>query len=469
MQQHTRQTSPSTLFQLNGIPPMDKAIPLGFQHVVVAIVSTVSPALLVANTANMAADQKIMLVQVSLLMTAVAILLQLFPIVRGFGSGLPLVMGISFILPTLMIERFTFAEMMGAQIIGGIAGALFAVFLKPIRKLFPTIVTGTVVMTIGMSMYPIAMRNMAGGYTDNFGTAPAWIVTLFTLLVVVICDNWGKGIIRLGAVLWGLIAGYILAVILTEIGVAPLVNFSAIGEAGWFSLPRPMQFGVSFNTTACISVAILFVANSLQTIGDMSSLTVGGFDRMPTDRELSGGILAQSVGAIVGALFGGMPTCSYSECVGIVTVTKVVNRVVFAIAAFALLLCGLVPKFASVLTTVPECVLGGAVISVFAVITMTGVRMVTGSGRFTNRKPTIVGLSVAVSIGITQVDGCMSGLPEVFDTVFGSFAPVGAALIAIPLNLLLPKNQEDLDDEQEQREREEKQMEALKSKEVSAK
>lgn len=443
MQQHTRQTSPSTLFQLNGIPPMDKAIPLGFQHVVVAIVSTVSPALLVANTANMAADQKIMLVQVSLLMTAVAILLQLFPIVRGFGSGLPLVMGISFILPTLMIERFTFAEMMGAQIIGGIAGALFAVFLKPIRKLFPTIVTGTVVMTIGMSMYPIAMRNMAGGYTDNFGTAPAWIVTLFTLLVVVICDNWGKGIIRLGAVLWGLIAGYILAVILTEIGVAPLVNFSAIGEAGWFSLPRPMQFGVSFNTTACISMAILFVANSLQTIGDMSSLTVGGFDRMPT--------------------------CSYSECVGIVTVTKVVNRVVFAIAAFALLLCGLVPKFASVLTTVPECVLGGAVISVFAVITMTGVRMVTGSGRFTNRKATIVGLSVAVSIGITQVDGCMSGLPEVFDTVFGSFAPVGAALIAIPLNLLLPKNQEDLDDEQEQREREEKQMEALKSKEVSAK
>ena len=456
--------SESALFQLNGVPPMSKAVPLGFQHVVVAIVSTVSPALLVAGTANMAPDQKIMLVQVSLLMTAVAILLQLFPLFRGFGSGLPLIMGISFILPTLMIERFSFPVMMGAQIVGGIAGALFAIFLKPIRKLFPTVVTGTVVLTIGMSMYPIAVRNMAGGYTDNFGTAPVWIITLFTLVVVVICDNWGKGLVKLGAVLWGLIAGYIMAIVFTELGIAPLVDFSAIGEAGWFSLPRPMQFGIEFNATACISMAILFVANSLQTIGNMSSLTVGGFDRMPTDRELSGGIMAQSVGAIVGAIFGGMPTCSYSECVGIVTVTKVVNKVVFTIAAVALMICGLVPKFASVLTTVPDCVLGGAVISVFAIITMTGVRMVTGHGKFTNRKATIVGLSVAVSIGITQVSGCMSGLPAVFDTVFGSFAPVGAALIAIPLNLLLPKSQEDLDDEREQAELERKQMEALQKK-----
>lgn len=464
MSKQNTQASEAALFQLNGRPPMSKAIPLGFQHVVVAIVSTVSPALLVSGTANMAPDQKIMLVQVSLLMTAIAILLQLFPIVRGFGSGLPLVMGISFILPTLMIERFSFPVMMGAQIVGGIAGAIFAIFLKPIRKLFPTIVTGTVVLTIGMSMYPIAVRNMAGGYTDNFGTPAVWIVTLFTLVVVVICDNWGKGLVKLGAVLWGLVAGYILSIIFTETGIAHLVDFSNVGSAGWFSLPRPMQFGIEFDATACISMAILFVANSLQTIGDMSSLTVGGFDRMPTDRELSGGIMAQSVGSIIGAIFGGMPTCSYSECVGIVTVTKVVNKVVFAIAAFSLLICGLVPKFASILTTVPECVLGGAVISVFAIITMTGVRMVTGNGKFTNRKATIVGLSVAVSIGITQVSGCMDGLPAVIETVFGSFAPVGAALIAIPLNLLLPKNQEDLDDEREQAELERKRMEALQAK-----
>ncbi|NCE63539.1 purine permease [Pseudoflavonifractor sp. 524-17] len=455
--------SNETLFKLNGMPPLGQAIPLGFQHVVVAIVSTVSPAVLVANAANakFSPEEQIMLVQVSLLMTAVAILLQLFPIVRGFGSGLPLVMGISFILPTLMIERFTFPVMMGAQIVGGIAGALFAVFLKPIRKLFPTVVTGTVVMTIGMSMYPIALRNMAGGYTENFGKAVTWGVALFTLLIVVICDNWGKGIVKLGAVLWGLVAGYILAVALTEAGIAPLVNFSNIKDAGWFDLPMPMQFGIEFDVTACVSMAILFVANSLQTIGDMSSLTVGGFDRMPTDGELQGGIMAQSVGAIVGAVFGGMPTCSYSECVGIVTVTKVVNKMVFGIAAFTLLVCGLVPKFASVLTTVPDCVLGGAVVSVFAVITMTGVRMVTQSGKFTNRKSTIVGLSVAVSIGITQVAGCLDGLPAVVETVFGSFAPVGAALIAIPLNLLLPKTQEDLDDEREQAELEAARVAAL--------
>lgn len=452
-----KQTKKASVFELNGIPPLGQAIPLGFQHVVVAIVSTVSPALIIAGSANFGrgVEDQILLVQMSLIMTAVAILLQLFPLFRGFGSGLPVIMGISFILPTLMIARFDFATMMGAQIVGGIAGILFAVFLRPIRKLFPPLVTGTVVITIGMSMYPIAIRNMAGGYTEAFSTWKPWVIALFTLLVVIICDNWGKGLIKLGAVLWGMIAGYILAFFMG------LVNFSNIGTAGWFAIAPPMHFGVKFDLTACISMAILFVANSLQTIGDLSSLTVGGFDRMPTDREIQGGIMAQSTGAVVGAFFGCMPTCSYSECVGIVTVTKVVNKVIFTIAAVCLLACGLVPKFAAILTTIPECVLGGAIVSVFAVITMTGVRMVTGQGKFTMRKSTIVGLSIAVSIGITQVAGCLDGLPAVVETVFGSFAPVAAALIAIPLNLLLPKNQEDLDDERQQAELEAKRVAAL--------
>lgn len=443
----------SALFELHGRPPLGKVIPLGLQHVVVAIVSTVSPALIVGS--HLSPEDAVLLVQMSLLMTAVAILLQLFPLFRGFGSGLPLIMGISFILPTLMIERFDFPTMMGAQIIGGLAGMLFAFFLKPIRKLFPPLVTGTVVMTIGMSMYPIAVRNMAGGYESYAGSPKAWIVALFTLLVVVICDNWGKGIFKLGAVLFGLIAGYILALCLG------LVSFEKVGSAGWFEIAAPMHFGIKFDVGACISMAILFVANSLQTIGDMSSLTMGGFDRMPTDKELQGGIMAQSAGSILGAFFGGMPTCTYSECVGIVTVTKVVNKTVFALAAFALLVCGLVPKFAAVLTTVPPCVLGGAIISVFAIITMTGVRMIMSTGKFTMRKSTIVGLSVAISIGITQVSGCLDLLPNVVQTVFGSFAPVAAALIAVPLNLLLPKTEEDLADEREQRELAEKQHAAM--------
>ena len=428
-----------SLFELKGRPPLGQVVPLGLQHVVVAIVSTVSPALIVGS--HLSAEDGILLVQMSLLMTAVAILLQLFPFFRGFGSGLPLIMGISFILPTLMIERFDFATMMGAQIVGGIAGMVFALFLKPIRKLFPTLVTGTVVMTIGMSMYPIAIRNMAGGYTEYFGGYKAWLVSLFTLVVVVICDNWGKGLVKLGSVLWGLVCGYILALCLG------MVSFDNVGTAGWFEIARPMHFGIKFDVGACISMAILFIANSLQTIGDMSSLTMGGFDRMPTDKELQGGIMAQSAGSILGAFFGGMPTCTYSECVGIVTVTKVVNKTVFAFAAIVLLICGLVPKFAAVLTTVPECVLGGAIISVFAIITMTGVRMIMSTGKFTMRKSTIVGLSVAMSIGITQVAGCLDGTHNVIQTVFGSFAPVAAALIAIPLNLLLPKGPEDLAEE----------------------
>ena len=442
MKKPSEGASNSALFTFHGKPPLGQAIPLGLQHVVVAIVSTVSPALIVGAT--MPAADRVLLVQMSLLMTAVAILIQLFPIGRYFGSGLPIILGISFILPTLMIERFDFPTVMGAQLVGGIVGMLFALFLKPIRKLFPTLVTGTVVMTIGMSMYPIAIRNMAGGDTDYFGTPQAWAVALFTLVVVVICDNWGKGLIKLGAVLWGLVAGYLLALALN------MVSFDNVASSGWFEVAGPLHFGMKFDVGACISMAILCVANSLQTIGDISSLTMGGFDRMPTDHELQGGIMAQSFGSVVGAFFGGMPTCTYSECVGIVTVTKVVNRVVFAFAAVVLLVCGLVPKFAAILTTVPYCVLGGAIISVFAIITMTGVRMIMSTGKFTMRKSTIVGISVAVSIGITQVADCLGGTPEVVQTVFGSFAPVAAALIAIPLNLLLPKTEEDLADEREQ-------------------
>lgn len=453
------------LFQWKGKPSVGQLLPMGMQHVVAAVVSTVGPALMVSKNCGLDPATTTLLVQMALLMTAFSTILMLFPVTRYIGSGLPVIMGVGFTIPTLMSKTFTLPEILGAQVVAGVVAVLFGLCIKPIRKHFPPLVTGTVILAVGMNLYPVAIKYMAGGAgSEGFSSPKNWGVALVTFALVLVLQNFGKGLWKLGAVLWGLIAGYIMAIVFTELGIAPLVDFSAIGEAGWFSLPRPMQFGIEFNATACISMAILFVANSLQTIGDMSSLTVGGFDRMPTDRELSGGIMAQSVGAIVGAIFGGMPTCSYSECVGIVTVTKVVNKVVFTIAAVALMICGLVPKFASILTTVPDCVLGGAVISVFAIITMTGVRMVTGHGKFTNRKATIVGLSVAVSIGITQVSGCMSGLPAVFDTVFGSFAPVGAALIAIPLNLLLPKSQEDLDDEREQAELERKQMEALQKK-----
>ena len=429
-----------TVFQWNGIPQPGQLVPLGLQHVVAAVVGIITPAILVANTCGLSEAEKTLMIQVSLILTALATLLQLFPIFRRIGSGLPVIMGISFAyIPTLQAigAQFDIATILGAEIIGGIVAIVFGVFVKWIRPLFPPLVTGTVIFTIGLSLYPTAVKYMAGGAgTEWFGNVKSWVVALITLVVVVILSNFTKGIFKLGAILIGMIVGYIVAYFVG------MVDFSSVGTSSWFALPEVMPFEIKFVPSACVSLAIVYVVNAVQTIGDLSSTTMGGMDRMPTDRELSGGIVGQGIMSIVGAFFGGLPTATYSQNVGIVTVNKVINRAVFTLAAGILLVAGLMPKFASLLTTIPQCVIGGATISVFATITMTGIRMITEGG-FTPRKSSVVGLSVALGVGITQVSGCLAGegFPEWVNTVFGSSSVVVATIVAIILNLVLPKEQ----------------------------
>ena len=430
-----------TVFQWNGIPQPGQLIPLGLQHVVAAVVGIITPAILVANTCGLSEAEKTLMIQVSLILTALATLLQLFPIFRRIGSGLPVIMGISFAyIPTLQAigAQFDIATILGAEIIGGIVAIVFGVFVKWIRPLFPPLVTGTVIFTIGLSLYPTAVKYMAGGAgTEWFGNVKSWVVALITLVVVVVLSNFTKGIFKLGAILIGMIVGYIVAYF------TGMVDFTSVGTSSWFALPEVMPFEIKFVPSACVSLAIVYVVNAVQTIGDLSSTTMGGMDRMPTDRELSGGIVGQGIMSILGAFFGGLPTASYSQNVGIVTVNKVINRAVFTLAAGILLVAGLMPKFASLLTTIPQCVIGGATISVFATITMTGIRMITEGG-FTARKSSVVGLSVALGVGITQVSGCLAGegFPEWVNTVFGSSSVVVATIVAIILNLVLPKEKE---------------------------
>ena len=434
-----KQDSPASVFSLNGIPPAGQLVPLGLQHVVAAIVGVITPAIMVANTCGLSGADRTLLIQVSLLVTALATLLQLYTIRRRIGSGLPVVMGISFAyVPTLLAigGQFDLPTILGAEIAGGCVAVLFGIFVKQIRRLFPPLITGTVIFTIGLSLYPTAVRYMAGGAgSEGFGGAKNWAVALVTLAVVILLQNFGKGVWKLGAILWGMMVGYGLALGLK------MVDFSAVAPAGWFQLAAPLHFGVKFEVSACISLAVVYVINAVQTIGDLSSTTMGGMDRMPTDQELSGGIVAQGVMSILGALFGGLPAATYSQNVGIVTVNRVINKAVFAFASLVLLAAGLVPKLSAVLTTIPQAVIGGATISVFATITMTGIRMIT-SENFSMRSSAVVGLSVALGVGITQVSGSLQGpgFPMWVHTVFGSSPIVVTAIMAIFLNLLLPKD-----------------------------
>lgn len=425
-----------SVFEMSGTPPIGQIVPLGLQHVVAAIVGIVTPAILVANTVGLSGADKTLLIQVSLLVTALATLLQIYGI-GPVGARLPVVMGVSFAyVPTLLAigGQFDLPTIFGAQIVGGIVAILFGIFLKQLRPFFPPMVTGTVIFTIGLSLYPTAVKYMAGGAgSPEFGSPKNWLVALITLGVVIFFTYFTKGVCKLASILLGMIVGYVVAFALG------MISFESVGAAGWFQLAPPLHFGITFNVSACISMAIMYIVNSVQTIGDLTSTTLGGLDREPTDKELSGGIICQGVASAGGAFFGALPTASYSQNVGIVTVNRVVNRLVFAFAAVVLLIAGFVPKFASILTTIPQCVIGGATISVFATITMTGIRMIT-SAKLTQRNVAIVGIAVALGVGVTSVPGSLGLFPQWVNTVFGSSSVVIATILAILLNAILPKD-----------------------------
>lgn len=447
--------SREALFQLNGIPPLGMSISLALQHLVAMIVGCVTPAIIIANALGLPQSERVLLIQVSLVMSAVTTLIELFPIGGKLGSGLPVMFGISFAyLPSMQAivgGGGDIATIAGAMVVGGIVAAVVGVFVKKIRRFFPPIITGTVVFTIGLSLYPTAINYMAGGAGNTYevvvlrkgltsalvhGSWQNWAVAAFTLIVVMVMSNRGKGICKLAAILLGMIAGYIVA------AVFGMVDLSEVRDAAWFSLPQFMHFGIKFEFSACIALALLFAINAIQAIGDLTATTVGGLNREPTDQELQGGIVTYGLTNVLSAFFGSLPTATYSQNVGIVTTNKVVNRVVFALAGGFLLLAGLIPKFSAILTTIPQCVLGGATITVFSTIAMTGMKLIA-SETISPRNTTIVGLSAALGVGISQSSSALSQFPESITIIFGKTPVVIATIMAVLLNLILPQENTD--------------------------
>ena len=434
----------SELFKLDGRPALGKAIPLALQHVVAMIVGCVTPAIIVSGSAGLSDADSVTLLQAALIVAALSTLLQLFPIFKGksmaIGSGLPVIMGISFAyVPSMqaIAEGFDVATILGAQIFGGVIAALVGLNIKAIRKFFPPLITGTVVFAIGLSLYPTAINYMAGGTgKPDYGSWQNWAISLITLAVVIALNHFGKGIVKLASILIGIIVGYIIALF------AGMVDFTPVASAALFQIPMPLHFGIKFEISSCAAIGVLFAINSIQAIGDFSATTTGSMDRMPTDPELKGGIFGYGISNILGALLGGLPTATFSQNVGIVVTTKVVSRVVLGLSAAILLIAGILPKFSSLLTTIPSCVLGGATVSVFATIAMTGIKLITQKP-LTFRSTTIVGLSIAMGMGVTQASASLAQFPEWVTMIFGKSPVVLATICAVLLNLILPKDKED--------------------------
>ena len=432
----------ASIFELDGVPSFSQSLPLALQHVVAMIVGCVTPAIIVSSAAGINETDRIILIQAALFVSAISTLLQLFPFIKTekfqLGSALPVIMGISFAyVPSMqaIAESFDIATILGAQIVGGIVALIVGIAVRKIRVLFPPIVTGTVVFTIGLSLYPTAINYMAGGTSNpEYGSWQNWLVAFFTLAVVTVLNHFTKGTVKLASILIGIIAGYALA------ACFGMVNFGDVASAGYFQLPKPLHFSVKFEPSACIAIGVLFGINSIQAIGDFSATTVGSMNREPKNRELQGSIMMYGISNIIGAVFGGLPTATYSQNVGIVTTTKVVNRCVLGLAAVILMIAGFVPKFSALLNTIPQCVLGGATISVFASIAMTGIKLILRQ-EMNYRNTSIVGLSVALGMGITQAPAALANFPEWVTMIFGKSPVVMATIMAILLNLVLPKEE----------------------------
>lgn len=438
-----KEVTRSTIFDLNGVPNFKQAFPLALQHVVAMIVGCVTPAIIVAGVGGLSESDSVILIQAALIVSALSTLLQLFPFIKtkwiAIGSGLPVIMGISFAyLPSMqsIASDFDIPTILGAQIVGGCVAILVGIFIKKNPQVFPAFDCRD--CGIHNWPFPVPYRHQlyAGGTgSPDYGSWQNWLVAIITLAIVTILNHYGKGIWKLASILIGIIGGYIVALCFG------MVDFTPIGQASAFQLPMPLHFGIKFEISSCVAIGLLFAINAIQAIGDFSATTSGGLNRMPSSNELQGGIVGYGITNIIGALLGGLPTATYSQNVGIVATTKVVNRCVLGLAAVILLVAGLIPKFSSLLTTIPYSVLGGATVSVFASIAMTGMKLIN-TENMSYRNTSIVGLAAALGMGISQASGALASFPDWFVTIFGKSPVVIATLIAVLLNIILPRDKE---------------------------
>lgn len=448
----------SALFQYTGKISMGQAMPLALQHVVAMVAGCITPALIVAGAAKLDGPDKVYLIQMSLIMAGIATLIQLFPIFGRIGARLPVIIGVSFAyVPTMAAiagqyaakpefgSRGAIGIILGAQLCGALVAILFGLFVKKLLPLFPPLVTGTVVFVIGLSLYPIAVRYMGGAGSvkaPGWGSWQNWVVAIVTFVVAIVLNNFTKGILKMASILFAMIVGYLVAI---PFG---MIHLDAINKASWIAVAPPLHFGINFVPAAIISFVILFIVNSIQAVGDFTATTVGGMDRVPTEKELQGGIIAYGATNILGAFTGCLPFATFSQNVGIVAYNKVINRLVFTVAAIIITIAGILPKISGLLTTIPYPVIGGATISVFAMIAMNGIRLIAKQP-LTARNTTIVGLSVALGMGFTAVcsEANAAGnmwLPSWLYTAIGTSPVVLATLLAVILNVVLKAKAEDL-------------------------
>ena len=457
----------SSPYEFEGRIPLKHAIPLGIQHVLAMFVGNLTPLIIICGACGIAAEDPalyVTLLQNAMLVAGLVTLVQLYAI-GPIGGKVPIIMGTSSgflgvmkgVAASMGGGVIAYGAILGASIIGGLFETVLGFFIKPLRKLFPPVVTGTVVLAIGLSLISVGVNSFAGGSgAKDFGSLENLAVGAAVLIVIVALKHFTKGITSTSSILFGIIFGYIFCAVLglllphtavnaegVEYTKAWVLNWSKIADAAWFSIPALLPVKPVFDMAAIIPVCIMFIVTAVETVGDTSGCIEGGMGREATDTELSGAVTCDGLGSSFAALFGVLPNTSFSQNVGLVAMTKVVNRFALAVGAVFLVLCGLSPKLAAVVSIMPQSVLGGAAVMMFSSIAISGIQLITKHG-ITNRVITIVSVSLGVGYGLGVTSGAITGLGTGLNLVFGGGGIVPAALLAIVLNVLIPKGKDDI-------------------------
>ncbi|MEE4453310.1 nucleobase:cation symporter-2 family protein [Novosphingobium resinovorum] len=425
-------------------PGWATAVPLGIQHVLAMFVSNMTPAIIVAGAAGFGfgsgdTSEMVYMIQMAMLFAGIATLMQTI----GFGpvgARLPLVQGTSFAYIPVMIPIVAghgvaaMAALTTAALFGGILHAFLSMFVGRIRFALPPLITGLVVLMIGLSLMRIGIQYAAGGVpavgTPAFGAWQSWLLAGVVVVVTLGLNFFGRGIWSTAAVLIGLLAGYGVALAMGRI------DFSAVGAAGLVMVPMPFHFGFAVSASAILGFCLTGFVSSIETIGDVDAICEGNAGRPATDRELQGAVAADGVGTALAAVFGAMPNTTFSQNVGLIAITGVMSRHVVTIGALFLIACGLLPKVGAVITTIPIEVLGGGVIVMFGMVASAATSMLAGV-EWSQRNMLIFGVSLSLALGLQLEPEALQHLPETARMLLGS-GVLPAAVTAVLLNLLVP-------------------------------
>lgn len=453
-------------FKLDGKMPLSQAIPLGLQHVLAMFVGNLTPLLIITGACGIAggefANLQLSLLQNAMLIAGIVTLIQLFTI-GPVGGKVPIIMGTSSgfigvfnsVAATMGGGILAYGAIMGASIIGGIFEGILGFFLKPLRKFFPSVVTGTVVLSIGLSLISVGINSFGGGNNSkDFGSLENILLALFVLVMILIFKHGTKGFASSSSILLGIICGYIAAFIMgfilpktginadgVEYTKSWVINWSKVSNAAWFEIPKILPVKPVLDIRAIIPVLIMFIVTAVETVGDISGVMEGGLGREATDKELSGGVICDGLGSSLAAIFGVLPNTSFSQNVGLVAMTKVVNRFALATGAIFLVLCGLCPKLGALVSIMPQPVLGGAAVIMFSSIVVSGIQLIT-KNPLTGRNLTIISVSLGVGYGMGANTAILAHAPMLVQLIFGGSGIVPAAMVAILLNIVLPKDKD---------------------------